>query len=102
MEIAGKMCKVCGSPVVLVTEGKVCPQCGAVVHMECEPGVVCRLCGLPFEIFTPGKIHPRSQAVVPSALRPSSSGGPVFVVGLVLILAFVLMLLLFITHGHAF
>jgi len=72
------------------------------MHATCEPVSTCGVCNAPFESFTPPKADPRSDALVPSALRPAKSGGPVFAVTLVLILAFVLILFLFITHGHLF
>jgi hypothetical protein len=46
--------------------------------------------------------EPLSEAVLPKSLRPVRSGGPIITVGLVLLLAFSLLLILFLTHGHAF
>jgi hypothetical protein len=102
MQIAGNICRACGNGIVLSREGKFCPHCRAFVHLACEPLARCGVCGQPFEKFDPPSADPLVDALIPSALRPPRSGGSVFAVSMVLIVLFVLVLFLMITHGHAF
>jgi hypothetical protein len=102
MQIAGNTCRVCEQPIVPSSEGQFCPHCSALAHLACEARETCTFFGNVFKKFVPSPADPLSEAVIPSALRPPRSGGPVLAVGLVLIIAFVVVLFLIITNGHAF
>jgi hypothetical protein len=63
-----------------------------VVHRHCELKNKCDVCGRAFQEQERPGIDPLEAAILPRALRASNSGGPLFVVGLILIvlvLAFV-------------
>lgn len=102
MEIAGKKCRVCNLNIVLSREGKFCPLCQLAAHLACEPRTTCSVCGQAFQDFHRPKADVLSEALIPTPLRQPRSGGAVFAVSTVLILAFVFILALLITHGHAF
>ena len=102
MQIAGSKCGVCKQNVVLATEGKFCDHCGIVVHRDCHTKETCELCGCAFQEFERPNIDPIQDAILPRALRAPKSGGPLFVVGLILIvlvLAFLLWIFIAIFFG---
>ena len=92
MQIAGGTCGICKQKIVFSEDGKFCPHCNTVVHRHCELKNKCDVCGRAFQEQERPGIDPLEAAILPRALRASNSGGPLFVVGLILIvlvLAFV-------------
>jgi hypothetical protein len=105
MEIAGSRCKVCKRTIVFADEGKYCVRCGTVVHLACESRAQCAVCGQPCELYEPPKADPMSQAIIPPALRSGRSGGPVFAIGAVVVLAALVLIVYYAlqyawAHGH--
>ena len=85
MQIAGTECSICRHKITLSTEGKYCEHCSVVVHRDCEPSDKCSGCGQSFHFFERPSIDPIEDAIVPRALRATKSSGPLFVIGVVLI-----------------
>lgn len=95
MQIAGTECRFCRQKIVLSTEGKYCEHCSVVVHRNCEPSDTCSVCGQSFHFYERPAVDPIGDAIVPRALRATKSSGPLFVVG-VLVIVLVLALILWV------
>jgi hypothetical protein len=98
MQIAGRICKVCERGIVFAREGKICPNCGAAMHLLCEPKTDCGVCGVPFQGWEPPEADPMGQALVPPAMRTGRSVGPGFAIGC----AAVFVILLFLAYCFAY
>jgi hypothetical protein len=91
MQVAGNKCGACGRDIVLSSEGKFCPGCGAYAHLACEPDPQCHVCGQAFQYQESPKRDPLGEAIVPRALRPTNSFGPVlFLIAGLALLAIIL------------
>lgn len=89
--------------IVLSSEGKFCPRCGAYAHLACEPEPQCHVCGQAFQHQESPKPDPRGEAILPRALRPTNSFGPVLllIAGLALLVIILYWLWEYgLTHMH--
>ena len=104
MQIAGNKCRVCERSIVLASEGKYCPTCGAFAHVACDELETCEACGHAFEHYERPKPDPLRDAIVPRGLRPVAAGP--LTIALLLLLPAILFLVIWwiimdgLAHGH--
>jgi hypothetical protein len=91
MQIAGSTCSLCGKKIVFSQDGKGCPDCGIIVHQDCESQNSCAQCGRAYQAYEPPVVDAASEAVVPRSLR--TSGTEVTIAILVLVVAIIFGLL---------
>ena len=90
MQLAGRICSMCGKKIVFADEGRICLHCNRVVHIRCE-GSVCSVCGATLAGFVRPETDALRDALVPRALRAGKTGAAAFAV----LFIFLLVLLAF-------
>jgi ribosomal protein S27AE len=102
MQIAGSPCIICKQAIVLANEGKFCPRCGTFAHIDCEPRTNCTVCGSSFQEFKPTTPDALQEAIIPAALRASSSGASVVILGglIIFLIGLAWYILFYFPPGH--